>query len=327
MTTSVNEALSAIYESFMAESRELESRMRNNKERIQELDGYVESIQTDIESAGKIFSPHQSGKEKIDSIKIEELYNEKGRLENENLVLLNELNVLDSRINNIKNVISMDPYLNRFVFFDMQEKERQRIARDLHDSSIQNLTHLLHSIELSTLFIDNDPQRAKLELRSIAQKVRSVIEEIRNTIYDLRPMEFDDLGFREAVKSMIDKLQKETSIFLKLEMEKEILAKNNLVFSNIYRIIRECVINAIKHSKANEIVISIYEKNEIFHAQVTDDGIGFHGITVDDNHFGLQLLEERVQLLKGTLKIGSSEKNKTGTSVTIEIPLKNLDDK
>jgi two-component system sensor histidine kinase DegS len=326
MTTSVNEALSAIYESFMAESQELTNRVRNNKLRISELDSYVESIQTEDNAEEKMFSPHQSGKEKIDSLKIKELYSEKERLENENIVLMNEIDVLDSRINNIKSVISMDPYLNRFVFFDMQEKERQRIARDLHDSSIQNLTHLLHLIELSSLFIDSDPQRAKLELKSIAQKVRAVIEEIRNTIYDLRPMEFDDLGFREAVRNMIDKLQKDTSIFLKLNMDKDILAKNNLVFSNIYRIIRECVINAIKHSKAKEINICICEKDEVFHVNVVDDGVGFSGISIDDNHFGLQLLEERVQLLKGKLEIISPEKDKAGTSVKIEIPLKNLND-
>ena len=53
---------------------------------------------------------------------------------------------------------------NNLTIFKVQEEERQRIARDLHDTSLQNLTHLIHKIELSSLYIDKDPIQAKLEL-------------------------------------------------------------------------------------------------------------------------------------------------------------------
>lgn len=92
---------------------------------------------------------------------------------------------------------------NNLTIFKVQEEERQRIARDLHDTSLQNLTHLIHKIELSSLYIDKDPIQAKLELSIVEKSLRKTIEEIRNIIYDLRPMSFDDLGLKNAAFTII----------------------------------------------------------------------------------------------------------------------------
>ena len=81
-------------------------------------------------------------------------------------------------------------HMKQFSVLDVQEKERQRIARDLHDSSLQNLTHLVHKVELTSLYIDRDPVKAKLELATIEAGLRKVIDDIRNRIYDLRPIDF-----------------------------------------------------------------------------------------------------------------------------------------
>lgn len=328
MTTNVNEALSAIKESFLSESIELKTKLQNNLLHLKELDYYIiKYVSTDDDPDDKIFSPHAIINEGINVVREGEIQLEKEVLEAENLRLIKEIDILDERINNINEVISVDPFLNRFVFLDMQEKERQRIARDLHDSSLQNMIHLIHSIELSSMFIDRDPQRAKLELKTIAQKIRAIIKEMRETIYDLRPMEFDDFGFQEAIQNMVDKQQKETDIFINLEIDDKIVVKNDLIFSNIYRIIRECLVNAIKHSSANEINIKLYEDDEknLFYVKVIDDGIGFNERSRSDNlnHFGLQILEERVQFLKGDLVIDSSDKK--GTEIKISIPTDSID--
>ncbi|MCL2050644.1 MAG: sensor histidine kinase [Lachnospiraceae bacterium] len=321
MTTNVNEALAAIQDSFLSESLELKSKLQNNLRHIKELEYFLKRYANAEEDADeKIFSPFKGVGGEASANREIEVSREKEALELENRQLLKEIDILDERISNIKEVISVDPFLNRFVFLDMQEKERQRIARDLHDSSLQNMIHLIHSIELSSMFIDRDPQRAKLELKTIAQKIKAVIKEMRETIYDLRPMEFDDLGFQEAIQNMIDKQQKETDIFINLDMDKKITVKNDLIFSNIYRIIRECIANAIKHSSAKEINIKLYEDKNMFYIEVLDDGIGFNDSrrNGNQNHFGLQILEERVQFLKGDLKISSSDN--AGTEVRIFIP-------
>ena len=64
---------------------------------------------------------------------------------------------------------------------NIQEEDRQRIARDLHDTSLQNLAHIIHKIELAGMFIDKDPVKAKLELAVIKKDLKAIIEDIRNT--------------------------------------------------------------------------------------------------------------------------------------------------
>ena len=104
---------------------------------------------------------------------------------------------------------SSEFHMKQFSVLDVQEKERQRIARDLHDTSLQNLTHLVHKVELSSLYIDRDPVKAKLELATIEVGLRKVIDDIRNRIYDLRPMSFDDLGLRKTLLNLFSLINHE----------------------------------------------------------------------------------------------------------------------
>lgn len=135
---------------------------------------------------------------------------------------------------------------------DIQEKERQRIARDLHDSSLQNLSHLLHNVELSSLYVDEDPVKAKLELAVVNSRLKSIIQEIRDTIFDLRPMTFDDLGLKEAFDRLVYKLRESSKFNITYNIE-DIGCNNSLILMTIFRIIEECLNNAIKHSRGSKI--------------------------------------------------------------------------
>jgi two-component system sensor histidine kinase DegS len=305
---------------------ELKNKITCNKSRISEIDYQIENEGAEDDADERIFSPHKESKKSVGLAAGEVLLREKKKLEEETQALLNELDILEGHIGNLQEVIANGPFRNRLAFLDMQEMERQRIARDLHDTSLQSLTHLIHTIELSSMFIDSDPQRAKLEMKSVAQRVRAVINEMRNIIYDLRPMEFDDLGFHEAIQNMVEKMQKETGAILNLYITEGITVSNNLIFSNIYRIVRECLSNAMRHSAAREINISISEKEDFFHIEVADNGVGLkdEDMSSKDRHFGLQILEERVQILRGTLQIRTIDGSETGTVVAIKIPVTSL---
>ena len=80
---------------------------------------------------------------------------------------------------------------------EMLETERKRIVSELHDTSLQNIAHLVHMIELASLYIDKDPARAKMELNSVSKDIRS-------TIFNLRPMTFDDLGLKASFERLLD---------------------------------------------------------------------------------------------------------------------------
>lgn len=230
-----------------------------------------------------------------------------------------------------KNDISLSSefHMKQFSVLDVQEKERQRIARDLHDSSLQDLTHLVHQVELSSLYIDQDIVKAKLELASVESGLRKVIDDIRNRIYDLRPMTFDDLGLCETLLNFFSLLNKDGAFEILSdiddiedqfsEKEKEI----SLIM--IYRIIQECVQNAIEHSEGNKIEVSLKKDEDRIYIKIQDNGTGFNLKEAEkkDRHFGLSVVKERVFLLGGKMKIETDN----GTIVFIEIPQKEKQDK
>ena len=215
-------------------------------------------------------------------------------------------------------------HMKHFSVLDVQEKERQRIARDLHDSSLQNLTHLVHKVELSSLYIDKDLVKAKLELATIEAGLRKVIDDIRNRIYDLRPMTFDDLGLRQTLLNLFALINQDGHFEIITDIdeidnslpdqEKEI----SLIM--IYRIIQECVSNAVQHSGGNKIEVSLKGKDDVFQIKIRDNGVGFDQREVGkkDRHFGLTVVKERVFLLNGKIEMDTKE----GTSIFIEIPKK-----
>ncbi len=208
--------------------------------------------------------------------------------------------------------------MNNIPALDIREKERIRIARDLHDISLQNLTHLVHKIELGSLYIDKDPIRAKLELASVQQDLRQAIDEIRNVVYNLHPMSLDDLGLKETIERMIALTNKDNSFFVQTDIEDVSIEDKSLMLS-LFRIIQECYTNSMKHSGGNRISISFHVEDEKYLMNITDNGKGFDMKKVEkmDNHFGISILKERISFLNGTIDYSTSE---DGTSVIIEIP-------
>lgn len=221
---------------------------------------------------------------------------------------------------------SSEFHMKQFSVLDVQEKERQRIARDLHDSSLQDLTHLVHQVELSSLYIDQDPLKAKLELASIETGLRKVIDDIRNRIYDLRPMTFDDLGLSETLLNFFSLLNQDGHFEILSDIDdiKDQLTEEEKEISliMIYRIIQECVQNAVEHSKGNRIEVSLKKKDTVIFIKIQDNGTGFNLEEAEkkDRHFGLSVVKERVFLLGGKMKIDTEE----GTTVSIEIPQKKI---
>lgn len=213
-------------------------------------------------------------------------------------------------------------HVKQLSVLEIQEKERQRIARDLHDTSLQNLTHLIHKVELSSLYIDQDPVKAKLELATVGKNLRKVIEDIRNSIFDLRPMSFDDLGLKETIEKMLLLINQDKQFKILTDIENIEFnisdSKKGILLITIYRIIQECVQNSIKHSKGNEIRVSFKDKKSSYEIEIQDNGIGFD---VDEafkkeKHFGLSVIKERVFLLNGRISMDT----KNGTLIRIEIP-------
>ena len=210
------------------------------------------------------------------------------------------------------------------------EKERQRIDRDLHDSTVQNLTSLVHKSELCMKLIELDPIRCKLELSSMGKILREVIEDMRKMIYDLRPMSFDDIGFGVTIERALDKCKAAYNIRYSFKIEGEEYQLPNMVSISLLRIIQESCSNAINHGNAKMIDIKLIYHEDSIELMVENDGDGFDVSTIDDlsrddySGFGLSMMKERIYLLSGDLSIQSKAGEK-GCLLTVNLPIERED--
>lgn len=250
--------------------------------------------------------------ERIESIETEELELKKYVKELDNIYLKEELNA-DTLEDNCG-----------IKILEKQENERQRIARELHDSTVQVLTNLVHKTELCMRVMDMDPIRAKLELEIINNNIRYTINDMRNIIHNLRPMAFDDFGWDitlERVIAQIKNSAEDVNIHLHIIGEKFNIS--SITALTLVRIIQEACNNSIKHAKANNIFVNFEYLLNAIRISINDDGIGFDPNMIlevnDGSGFGISIMKERTMLLSGKLNI-TSEKNK-GTTLIIDVPV------
>ncbi|WP_097015082.1 sensor histidine kinase [Anaerocolumna aminovalerica] len=207
------------------------------------------------------------------------------------------------------------------------ENERKRIARDLHDSTVQNLTNLIYKTELCTKLIDIDSVRAKLELQTMIRTIKGTIADMRNIIYDLRPMSLDDLGLVSTIEKYINEKKSSHNVNIEFKVNEEKYDVLPIINLTIFRIVQEATNNAIKHGKAKKILIDLFYDDDSIVLTINDNGIGFNESSpkVSDGKinsgFGLSIMKERVLLLSGQLNIESGY-NK-GTKIKVVVPIRN----
>jgi len=200
--------------------------------------------------------------------------------------------------------------------------ERQRIARDLHDSTVQDLTSMLHKIELSMRVMDMDSQRCKMELSNVLDNIRNVISNTRKMIYNLRPMSVDDIGIDVTLKHAIAKIEQEWNRKIEYIIIGKPFHVKPVVALSLLRIMQEACTNALKYADAKEICVVLeYTENDIS-LVIEDDGIGFNTkkkvAKIKNSGFGLSIMKERVHLLSGEIQIKSEEGK--GTTISIRVP-------
>ena len=205
---------------------------------------------------------------------------------------------------------------------EMLETERKRIVSELHDTSLQDITHFVHMIELASLYIDKEPSKPKKELNSVSKGLHNVIEDIRSTIFNLRPMTFDDLGLKASFERLLDFLNADRDYITDVEIDDVSCETDDYFCITLYRVVQECLLNIKKHSQATRVLFHCKKTEQQYEILIQDNGKGFTMEEAEDkanSHFGLALIHEGVVLLNGTIHI-SSEIGQ-GTTIDIKIPL------
>lgn len=228
------------------------------------------------------------------------------------------------------NKVELDSNVYRLSLLEIQENERQRISRELHDSTVQNLTSIVHKTELCSKLVDMDPIHCKLELSMMSKTLREVINDTRQMIYNLRPMSFDDIGLEITIERAIDKIRNEKSCNIRFFVEGDSYPIKPVVGITLLRIIQEACNNSIKYAEANIITVKMLYEEEAVIVSIEDDGKGFDVENLDvtrrnDNSgFGLSMMKERVYLLSGEIEIQSQIN--AGTRIRVKVPINNKED-
>lgn len=308
--------LENIIREMRQELMELEGKMKYNLQCIKEADVYARLLIDSEPEEYKMFSPRNV--ERVLGDEIKKALQEKENCEKQNEKLSVRKNLLEEQVSGLERILASKK--DGQTILNIQEEDRQRIVRDLHDTSLQNLAHLIHKIELSSLYIDQDPIKAKLELSLVNQVLKKTIDEIRNIIFDLRPMTFDDLGFKAAVERLLLNINENQKYFMETDID-DVSCENNLILVTLYRVIQECLNNIDKHAEAEKIIFSCKDWDEKCVVKIKDDGKGFDVEKPSaEKHFGLSMMQERIRLINGTIHISS--KKEKGTCIQIEVPLK-----
>jgi signal transduction histidine kinase len=203
-----------------------------------------------------------------------------------------------------------------------QEDERKRIARELHDESLQALSAILMDVGVCKLRPD---LITTTKVAAIYDNITRIINEMNHLVQNLRPTVLDDLGFDAAIVWILDRNFKDRGIKCRLNMrdlsERQFTSEFQIT---VFRIVQEMSTNIARHSNAENVFVHMKDSNNEFTMSMEDDGKGFDTAsvlkdTMSRRGLGILGMKERAALIKGRLTVCSAPE--AGTMLLLRIPL------
>lgn len=199
-----------------------------------------------------------------------------------------------------------------------QEHERQRIARELHDSTSQSLTSLL--VGLQNLKLTKSSEELNERIEQLRAVISATLDEVRQLSWRLRPAELDDLGLISALEHYLEEYQAHYHLTVDLVVRDIAHRFPPEMETAVYRIIQEGLTNIARYAYASHVSVILACRVDLLRIILEDDGVGFDYASVLQNtkSLGLKGIKERAALFGGTLVIESAAGQ--GTTLFIEIP-------
>ncbi|QIB27272.1 sensor histidine kinase [Caloranaerobacter azorensis] len=180
-------------------------------------------------------------------------------------------------------------------------EERNRIARDIHDTLGHKMTALIMQLEMSSYMIDENPEKAKQLIEEAKKQAREGLLSIRKVVETLRINDDISQGI-DFIKQMADEFSKKTGTDIKFKIKGNQIKIPSNINTVLYRIIQESLTNAVRHGKATKINIEIVFKENSVNFCIRDNGIGVDNIK---EGYGLKGIRERVEHFNGKVKFES----------------------
>ena len=196
-----------------------------------------------------------------------------------------------------------------------ETKERNRLAREIHDTLGHTLTGISAGVDACIAMIDSSPEVTKGQLELISKVTRDGIKEVRRSVSELRPDSLERLNLEPAIRKMVNETNSITNTKIHFECDVEKLKFDEDEENAIYRVVQESMTNSVRHSHAKNVYITIKKKYSDIYISIKDDGIG---CTDMKKGFGTRHIVERIKLLNGTVEFDGSD----GFTTNVVIPIR-----
>ncbi len=246
------------------------------------------------------------------SDRLREIAEQVARITEENSALLERLAESESRFRRISRSV-----------LQLQEEERTRISRDLHDGIGQSLTALRIQLELLEQRVAERDRALSPDAASARELAESCLAEVRQLSRVLRPPMLDDLGLGPTLRWLARTLQEKTGVSIELRLEGDEARADPAVETIVYRLVQEALTNVVKHAAAPSAEVTVSKEAARIRVRVEDRGRGFDPAQIlsaaEDAGFGVRGMRDRVHFFNGRFALRSTPGS--GTVVEAEIPL------
>lgn len=197
-------------------------------------------------------------------------------------------------------------------------EERQRLARELHDSISQQLFAISMSTAAIKRMLETNPARASQQIELVEEMAAAAQAEMRALLLHLRPATLQDKSLREAIVELLEELAQKHPLQVHWEIE-GVEGLTNGIEDHLFRIVQEAISNSLRHARAKKIEVKLFTLKEQVRLRIADDGVGFNPEDAKMTSYGLMSMRERVTELGGMLEIYSAVGK--GTQIEVIVPL------
>jgi len=200
---------------------------------------------------------------------------------------------------------------------EISDREQERLGQELHDGLCQQLTAIGFLARATALRLKDHRVVQTDDLEKIAQLINGSVMDARNIAHDLHKEEIDAVGLVQALQDLVQRKIWKTRC--RLERNCQVNIEDDKVASELYRILREAILNANKHARASDIVLEIRRSKNNLVFSVSDNGVGFRTKTKDGHGLGFHIMQYRAKSIGARLELESLKKG--GARVACYLPI------
>lgn len=200
-------------------------------------------------------------------------------------------------------------------------RERNRLAHELHDTLAHSLSAVAVQLEAADSALDESPVTARSLLAKALAQTRSGLTETRRALQALRASPLEDMGLPLAIRTLAESTARRTGMALEMDLPATPTPLAPAMEQGVYRVAQEALNNAARHSAATQLRVALHSNGQsgaALRLTISDNGRGFDPAVVDlADHYGLQGMVERAEMMNGALEIHSAPN--AGTAITLSV--------